>query len=118
MEINDKEFLEMQETLSEIKATLAQHSEQIKGALKRIDEQTKLTESVHELAASVRLLASEQKHTLEKVEETNRKVDSVSADVEELKSKPAKKWDELIKHIISGLIGALIGYLAIRVGLK
>ena len=118
MENGEMTMLEVQNTLFEIKQELARHSEQISGALHRIDEQTKLTESVHELAASVKLLTSEQKHILEKVNETNQKLDGVSNDVEELKAKPAKRWDSATTVIITAVITAIITFVLTQIGLK
>lgn len=98
-------------TLNEIQKEQARMSEQIKGALKRIDEQKALTESVHKLATSVELLASAQK-------QTERKVDSLSDDVEEMKQKPAKKWDNASAVIVTAIITAILTFILSQIGLK
>ena len=122
----------MQQAINEVKETLAQHGsqltaiektmvkqeERITSALKRIDEQTKLTESIHELATSVKVLTVEQKSMMEKIDSTNKKIESVSNDVEELKQKPAKRWDGVVTVIISGIIGGLLTFLLMKLGLK
>ena len=45
-------------------------------------------------------------------------VSEIREEVEELKLKPARRWDDLIKVIISGIVGAVITYIAVRLGLK
>ena len=45
-------------------------------------------------------------------------VNEIREEVEELKLKPARRWDDLIKVIISGIVGAIITYIAVRLGLK
>ena len=45
-------------------------------------------------------------------------VNEIREEVEELKLKPARRWDDLIKIIISGIVGAVITYIAVRLGLK
>lgn len=108
----------MEKMLLEIKGELAAQKEQIKGALRRIDEQAKLTESVHELALSVQAFAVKQDALSEKVADTNKKLDVVSTDVEELKQKPAKRWDESVKVIIGVVITAVATYFITMLGLK
>lgn len=45
------------------------------------------------------------------------KVDDLSKDVEELKSKPAKKWESAVEKIIGIVIAAVVGYILANVGL-
>ena len=45
-------------------------------------------------------------------------VNEIREEVEELKLKPARRWDDLIKIIISGIVGAIITYIAVQLGLK
>lgn len=56
---------------------------------------------------------------------TNDKVDKIESDVsemkddlKEIKEKPAKKMDSIWGYIVGGIIGAIITFLAIRLGLK
>lgn len=85
--------------------------EQLKGALRRIDEQTKLTESVHELATSVKLLAAQQ-------ESTSKKVSKLCDDVDELRQKPVKKWDTAVTCILTAVLGGFIGFVMSRFGMQ
>ena len=108
----------MQHELAEMNTTLVKHSEQIKAALRRIDEQAQLTETVHKLATSIELLVAKQEITSEKVAETNKKLEAITHDVEDIKQKPAKKWDESVKAIVLGLIAGVVAFFLSKIGLK
>ena len=84
---------------NEIGAALARQEEQIKGLARRMDNLEKLTESVNKLAISVERLTAQQAAA-----ETQ--IDELTDDVNEIKEKPAKRWDMVIAAIISALIGA------------
>ena len=97
--------------LNEIIKEQARMSEQIKGALKRIDEQKALTESVHKLALSVEKLTLVQ-------HQTEQKVDSLTRDVDEIRQRPAKKWETVITVGITAFVTALVTLVLTKVGLK
>ena len=88
-------------------AAQARIEEQIKSIFKRLDEQKEMMESIHKLATSVELLASAQKST-------EKKVDGLTKEVEEIKYKPAKRWD----LVVTALISAVMAFLAAEFGLK
>ena len=90
---------------------LATQREQIRTLFTRVDEQKTLTESVHKLAISLERLTSAQKSTSDKV-------DSLTDDVEELKNKPAKKWDAAATVAITAIISAVVTFIFTRIGLK
>lgn len=96
--------------ITELKEGQARMSEQIKGALKRIDEQKQLTESVHKLATSVEILANSQRQ----MEKT---VDGLSADIEEIKRKPAKRFDDAVGTVIAIVLTAIVTYVLSKIGL-
>ena len=102
---------EIQKMLQNISLEQARMSEQIKTLFNQQEETKKLAESVHELASSVKLLASAQKST-------EKKVDDLTGDVEEIKTKPAKRWDGAVTVIITAVVTALITYALTKIGLK
>ena len=118
MEAMQDQMNGMKDELTRVNTTLATHSEQLKSIFKRLDEQSQLTQTVHKLATSIELLVAKQEVTTEKVAETNKKLEAITHDVEEIKQKPAKRWDELVKIIISAIAGGILAYLLTRVGLK
>ena len=85
--------------IQEIGAALARQEEQIKGLARRMDNLEKLTESVNKLAISVERLTAQQAAT-------DTQIETLTGDMNELKEKPAKRWDTVIAAIISALIGA------------
>ena len=98
---------EIQQALVDIAA----QKEQIKTLFNRVDEQKTLTESVHKLAISLERLTSAQKSTADKV-------DDLTGDVEELKNKPAKRWDSATTVVITVIITAVVTFILTQIGLK
>lgn len=46
----------------------------------------------------------------EKVDTLTEKTDKQQEDIDELKSKPAKRWDAVVMTFVGSAIGAFIGY--------
>ena len=76
----------------------------------RIKKLEKESDVLHQLATSVALLA-EQMKTM------NTNVSALSSEVEELKEKPAKRWDGLVDKIIWAVAGAFLAFALARLGL-
>lgn len=89
--------------VTRMQSSMATMGEQIKGALRRIDEQKQLTDSVHSLALSVKELVLAQQHTADAVKK-------LEADVGALKERPAKRWESVVGAIITGAVGIAVGY--------
>lgn len=90
---------------------ITRHTEQLKTAFSQIAETRRLAESMHKLATSVELLAHEQKSVSDKV-------DALTGDVEEIKTKPARRWDSAVSLVLTAVITALVTLLLSRLGLK
>ena len=97
--------------IQQVQVELATQKEQIKTLFTRVNEQKTLTDSVHKLAISLERLTSAQKSTADKV-------DDLTGDVEELKNKPAKRWDSATTVVITAIITAVITFILTQVGLK
>ncbi len=95
---------EMEKIVSSLRAQYAAMRRDMKTAFRRIDEQTKLTDTVHQLALSIRDLANKQ-------DSTQSDVIRISRDVEELKGRSGKRWDGIIFELIKYLVLAAAGYL-------
>lgn len=65
---------------------------------------------LHRLATSVAVMA-EQMKTM------NSSVDTLTSEVEELKDKPAKRWDGLVDKFVWAVAAALLGYVFASLGL-
>lgn len=55
---------------------------------------------------------------LVKLDNMSGKIDDLAKNVNELSSKPAKNWDNVVKNVITGVISALIGIAFAKWGLK
>ncbi len=82
-----------------------------KSNTKRIDNLEEKVDDIHELTISVKELALETKAMREDINKIDNRVLAIE-------NKPAKKWDNAINCVISGIVGIIIGYLAIKLGLK
>lgn len=47
--------------------------------------------------------------------QTGKQLDKISADIEELKAKPAQRWDKATVTAITGIVSAFVGYAASRI---
>ena len=69
---------------------------------------TSMTVSIEKLATNMEYMAKEQTKQGKQLDLQDEKLDRQDEKIEELKLKPAKKWDALIAGII-GAIAAAIG---------
>lgn len=90
--------------MQDIGAAIARQEEQIKGLARRMDNLEKLTESVNKLAISVERLTAQQATAESQIE-------TLTGDVNEIKEKPAKRWELIVGAVISALVGAGIALL-------
>lgn len=102
-------ILQIERELNDIRATQAAAEEQHRTIFRRLDQQDKLIESVNNLATSNKLLAEEQKRQ-------GKRIDGLCSDVEEIKAKPAKRWEGVMEKIIYTIVGALISLALSKLG--
>lgn len=43
------------------------------------------------------------------------KLNELSLDIQEIKSKPAKRWDAVVSQVVSWAVALMLGYIAIRI---
>ena len=77
------------------------------GRIKKLEGENAV---LHDLATSVAVMA-EQMKTM------NTNVSALSDEVEELKEKPAKRWDGLVDKIIWAVAGAFFAFALSKLGL-
>lgn len=80
-----------------------------KSNTKRIDKLDRRQEELIVLANSIKIIAEREEH-LEK------SVDEIKSDVKEMKYKPAKRMDYIIDTIVKIVLGAVVGYIMIKLG--
>ena len=105
-----EETLQIEREIKELAARLAAAEEQHKTLFNRLDRQEKMLDAVHKLALSVSELANKQ-NTMQT------KLDDLCEDVEEIKEKPARRWDSLWEKILLTVAGALVSFLLAKMGI-
>ena len=76
----------------------------------RIDELERRQDNLDKMTQSMEVMTNEMGHIKNDVQETK-------SDIKELKAKPAKRWDSIVDKIIMTVVGAVIAYVLMRVGL-
>lgn len=71
------------------------------GRIKKLETEN---EVLHQLATSVAVMA-------EQLKTMNKSVSTLTGEVEELKEKPGKRWDNLVNNLIWGVAGAVLAFL-------
>lgn len=102
---------ELNATVARLSTDMARVDEQIKTLFKQQAEIKALTETVQKLAISIERQGLSLKTTDEKL-------DGVKSDVDELKAKPAKRWETAVGVVLSVIITALVTYALTTAGLK
>ena len=95
----------------EITKELTNHDENIKSLKRRMDKVEEQSKAINNLAMSVKELAINMNTMNEKQEEQGKRL-------AELEAKPARRWEQIVSLIITTLVGALLGYLLSRLGIK
>ena len=85
--------------MQEIGQAMARQEERLSALANRMDKLEKLTESVNKLAISIERLTNQQAAT-------EGQVTALTSDVNELKDKPAKRWDLVVTAVITAIISA------------
>lgn len=81
-----------------------------KSNTKRLDEVEKRQDSLDDLVSTVKVLADREKRVENDVSE-------IKDDVKEMKERPTKRLDGIVDKIIYTIIGGIVGYILIKLGL-
>jgi len=96
--------------MDELEKTVIRNTEQIKTLFARVDQQDQMIQSINTLTVSVKELAM----GLNSVKED---VGTLQNDVEVIKAKPGKKWDDISSKILWAILAAVIGLVLGKFGL-
>ena len=80
-----------------------------KSNTKRIDEMEKRQDDLDELVGTVKALAIKEERVENDVKE-------IKNDVKILTGKPGQRWDGVVDKVVFAIVGAVIGYMMIRLG--
>lgn len=76
----------------------------------RLDEVEKRQDNLDDLVSTVKVLALREENVEKDVKE-------IKADVKEINGKPGKRWESLVTLLISGVVGAFLGFVLSKIGL-
>lgn len=94
----------------DIEHRLTEIEERSKSNTHRLDKVEERQDNLEELTSTVKVLVVKEENVEKNVEE-------IKTDIKTLTDKPAKRWDSMIDKAISTLIGGLIGYFLVKLGL-
>ena len=77
----------------------------------RIDDMEKRQDKLDELVTSVSLIAQRQ-------DSMEKDVCEMKGDVKTLIHKPSKRWEGVVDKVLYAIIAALIGYIALQLGIQ
>lgn len=105
-------------TNEEIAVKIAEHGKEIGSLKHRVGDLEEITDTIHKLTLSVQELASNIQNMIKEQERYGKTQERMFQRIETLERKPAKRWESLIEKAISALIGGIIGYVLVRLGLN
>ena len=101
---------QLTEEVIRLEKTQAAQQEQIKTLFGRVDKQDALIEVLRTQTATIGTLADGQARI-------EKKVNGLTGEIDEIKAKPAKKWENAVDIVFKLILTAAIGILLARVGL-
>lgn len=101
---------QMVEKIFELERESAALKEQNKTVFSRLDKQDGIIEVLRTQTATLGTLADGQNRV-------ERKLNGVISDVDELKSKPGKRWETAVDVIFKAAITAMVGVLLAKIGI-
>lgn len=90
---------------------LEQVNQRSKSNTKRIDEHDKKIDELSNVYVALTKVD-------DKVTNVENDVSEMKADLKDIKDKPSKRLDQIIGYILSALIGGIIGFMLILLGMK
>ena len=101
----------------EFEHRLTETEHRAKSNTRRVEKLELQTEAIQSLATSVEVMVKEQGHQTEAIDRIEKNVEKLDGKVEILEHKPAKRWESIVDKIIMTIVGAVVGYLLVKLGL-
>ncbi len=89
--------------MENIDAKIAELEQRAKSNTHRLNDVEKRQDTLDSLAASVKVLATREERVENDVKE-------IKADVKELASRPAKRWESVVEKVVAALVGAFVAW--------
>lgn len=88
-----------------------------KSNTRRIEKLELQTEAIQSLATSVEIMVKEQGHQTEAIERIEKNVEKLDSKVEVLEHKPTKRWESIVEKSLQTIVGGVIAYVLVKLGL-
>ena len=98
------------EELIKMHEVVVEANDRSKSNTHRIDRMEKRQDNLDKLVTSVAVMAEKQEAMGETVEE-------IKTNVQDLKAKPAKRWESIVDKALMALVGALVAYALAKIGI-
>lgn len=105
-------------TDEEIAVKISETDHRARSNTRRIEKLELQTEALEKLATSVELLVAEQKHQTAAMMDIKADVAKLDQKVETLERKPAKRWEDIVEKIILAVVGGVVGFILVKIGLN
>lgn len=102
--------MDLEREIGLLQQKMAAAEEQHKTLFRRVEKAEELNDSVHSLAMSVQKLT-------DSLTTTNKTVTDLCTDVDELKAKPGKKWESIAMDMLKVVVGGVVGFLLVKLGI-
>lgn len=96
--------------VSELKEWRGRAEEQHRSMERRIGNTEKIVEGLRTIAEAVNTTGS-------RVDMMGERVDKIATDVEEIKNRPAKRWEDVLQKILLTATGIFVGWLLKKFGI-
>ena len=93
-----------------LEKTQAAAEEQHKTLFHRVEKLEEEQKTMQAFAVSLEKLANA-------VGSTEKKVDGLCKDVESIKAKPGKRWETLAMDVLKVIVGGVVGFLLVKLGI-
>lgn len=94
----------------DIEVKVEEINQRSKSNTKRLDKLEHFTVALTELTTSVKVMVTKQEYIADKV-------DGLDCKVNTLEQRPAKKWEATVDKVLNLIIGAIIAYLLVKLGI-
>lgn len=95
--------MKLMQEVAELRAVQAASVEQHKSMLHRITANEELLKSLNDLAYSVRQMTE--------------RIEKMSKDIDDIKSKPAKRWESIVEKMLLTAVGVFVGWALKQLGI-
>lgn len=103
--------------VSELKEWRGRAEEQHRSMERRIGNTEKIVEGLRTVAEAVNATGSRVDMMGDRVDKMGDRVDKMASDVEEIKNRPAKRWEDILQKALLTATGIFIGWLLKKFGI-